>query len=669
MLDFEEDYSNQIKMNQNDELSSRIKYLSFLIYIISFIIYKQSLFNCDNLILNECIEKYNINIVIICFIKCVISGFILSANISFIFWKLLSTLHIVLTILFLMILLILDFGNDIYSHGIINFTIFCISLIFGFLFFFILQIIINSFVRKNYRNAFILITIIIVAIICFFSLYLLLTSCNYWDKGSNEVSIDNNKEKYSCRIVSPNKCYMKFFDEIFDFSKMMDLKCDSTSNKPKFSEILENYTLYYDHVFNDNITVINFPLTNIANYSGDGFNGENNFARKVISNIKGSTEKDLNNSEIFLIKNGNDANIEMSIKKKENLILQRIILSKSSSKIKNIMFIYIDSLSRQQLHRKLSQLSNLFSELLDNSHSNYESFEFFKYHTFESNYAHKSINSMFYGTDKIYEDYKNNEEKKSFHILSHLKKNGYITAQSANICSKHLSSIYYNSFKDEFDHENIAMFCDPSYYINNPKKRNIKGIYSSLQRCLFGKDTYEYVINYGRMFWETYPESNKFLRLGFFDGNEKSGEVIKHLDTYLVNFILELINQGKFYKTALFLVSSKGELESGIYNVDRKSEYFFERNLGSWFILMNKYSIEEKIIQKIRSNSQTFVTPYDVYDTMLSMIYDCYDMDCFQGISHKSNNGNSVFNTINGFERNCGKYKEINENDCHCKNY
>lgn len=359
----------------------------------------------------------------------------------------------------------------------------------------------------------------------------------------------------------------------------------------------------------------------------------------------------------------------MNIKKKENLVLHRAALSNSENKIKNIMFIYFDSLSRQQFHRKLTQLSSLFNGLFDKSHANYESFEFIKYHTFESNYLHKSINSMFYGTDKIYDNYKDNEAKKPMHILSHLKKNGFITAQSANICSKHLSSIYSNSFKDEFDHENIAMFCDPSYYNNNPKKKNIKGFQSSLKRCLFGKDSYEHVINYGKMFWETYSESHKFLRMGFFDGNEKSGEVVKYLDNFLVNFILELINQGKFYKTALFLVSSKGELEAGIYNVDRKSEYFFERNLGSFFILMNKYSIDEEIIQKIRNNMQNFVTPYDVYDTMLGMIYNCYDMNCFQGISHKSSNGNSVFNDINGFERNCEKYKEISDNNCHCKKY
>ena len=157
--------------------------------------------------------------------------------------------------------------------------------------------------------------------------------------------------------------------------------------------------------------------------------------------------------------------------------------------------------------------------------------------------------------------------------------------------------------------------------------------------------------------------------MGFFDGNEKSGEVVKYLDEYLTDFILGLINDGKFYKTALFLVSSRGALEYGIFDKIKKNEFFSEKNLGSWFILLNKHYMDNEILENLRKNSQTFVTPYDIYDTMLSIIYDCYNLDCLKDIKYKSNNGNTVFNNINVYERNCEKYKEINENDCQCIKY
>ena len=667
MLDFEQNYANQFGIEQNNELNSRIKFLSFIIYILSFLVYNQSLFNCNNVSLNECIAKYDVNILVNSFIKCALSGLILSANIAFVFWKLLSLIHIFIVIVAIVLFIVLDYGNDIYSHGLINFTIFFISLLFGFLFFVIFQIIIVSIIQKQYRYSLFLIIVIIVAICILFFIYLIATSCNYWDKGLNNTPIDNDKNKYSCRIISPSKCYMNTLDGIFDFSKMGRFTCSTLPNQPTYREVLDNYNLYFDTKFDEKVSVLNFPLTNNGNFSGDEFNNINNFARKVNNNIKGSEEKD-SNYEIYLVRNGKEGNIEMQINKNNTLIEERKKLSNGSSKIKNIIFIYFDSLSRQQLHRKLRDFTNILSDLFDNGHSSYESFEFFKYHTFENYNLHQSIQTMFYGKDSLFDNYDNINEK-PLHLLSHLKKNGFITAQSANICSKKLSSNYYKLFQEEFDHENIGMFCDPNYFITNQKNSNIKGISSSIIRCLYGKNTFEYVFEYGKMFWNAYPENNKFLRLGFFDGNERSGEVIRYLDEYLSNFIVDIINEGKFHKTIVFLVSSKGEIETGIFNKNKKSEFYFEKNLGSWFILINKYGIDEEIIKNIRNNMQTFVTPYDVYDSLLSVIYNCYDLNCNEKIEHKSNNGKTVFIPIDGFERNCEIYKEIKENGCHCIKY
>lgn len=667
MLDFEENnYPNQFGIQQNEEMNSRIRYLSFLIYIIVFLIYKNSLFSCDKLSLNNCVEQYTIKVIIYCFIKCVISGFILSANICLIFWRLLSVFHIFLLLIMMIILLLLDYGNNMYNHGLINFTVLFISLIFGFLFFIIFQIIVTSIRAKNYKNAAFLICTITFVFGIFYFLFLMSINCSYWNKGLQNTSIDNNKDKYSCRINSPSKCYMNSFDSFFDFSSFMDYNCE-TVNKPLFREIIDNYNLYYDREFDENVTVLNFPLTNTGNYSGEEYNYENNFAKKVINNIKGDTKKDTLNSEVFLVKNENDINIEMNINRNEKVVEKRKKLLDYSYKIRNILFIYFDSLSRAHFHRKLRTFSSILTDIFDNSHTNYESFEFFKYHTF-NNYFHQNPHIMFYGTDTFLNHYEN-EEEKPLHILSHLKQKGYITAQSSNKCSKLLSTSSFLSFEDEFDHENIAMFCDPNYFLTNHNNLNIKGIHSSFKRCIYGKDSYDHVINYGKLFWDAYPENNKFLRLGFYDGNERTGEVVKYLDNSLSNFVVDLINQGKFSKTALFLVSGKGELEVGIFNRVQKSEFHFEKNLGSWFILINKYGIEDEIIQNLRNNLQTFVTPYDIYDTMLSLIYNCYDLNCHEKIKHKSKKGNSVFNSINAFERNCEKYSEIKDTDCHCTKY
>jgi len=661
MLDFEQDTTNQYGIEQTDEFNSRIKYISFIIYIFTVLIYKQSLFSCQNLSLNDCVNQYNLKIIMYNFIKCSISGLILSANLTLIFLKVLSIFNLFIVLIVIFILLLLDFGNDIYNHGLINFSILLVSLFFGFLFLIVIQGAIYSFIIKNYRNGLLLLSLIIVSLFSFYLCYKLIFSCDYWRKGLGNSKIDNDINKYSCKIMSPTKCYINVFDSFFDFSKLQNLKCEE-QNQPSFTEILDNYNLYFDTEFNDNTTVLNFPKTNNIDFTGDEINNQHNLAKKVITNIKGDKVKNKINSEVFLIKDGRNGRISMEITKNKSLIEERNLVSNKNSKIKNILFIYFDSLSRAHLHRKLKSFEGLLSEIYNNQHPNYESFEFLKYHVFDSYNTNINKQSMFYGTNIIF----NNEENHR-NILSHLKQNGFITAQSSNICSKYLSDIYVNSLNEEFDHENIGMFCDPNYFITNQKNYNIKGTSSSFRRCLYGKDSYEYVFNYGKLFWEAYSESNKFLRLGFFDGNEKTGEVIKYLDEYFVDFVLDLINGGKFQKTALILVSGKGSLEYGIFDKIKKTEFFYEKNLGSWFILLNKYGFESKIIESLRNNSQTFVTPYDVYDTMLSIIYNCYDLECFKNIKYKSSNGNTVFNNINVFERNCEKYKEISE--CQCIKY
>ena len=104
----------------------------------------------------------------------------------------------------------------------------------------------------------------------------------------------------------------------------------------------------------------------------------------------------------------------------------------------------------------------------------------------------------------------------------------------------------------------------------------------------------------------------------------------------------------------------------GIFN-KMTTEYFYEKNLGSFFLVLHKGGIEQDIIDKIKLNEQSFVTAYDIYDTLLSIGYDCYDDNCWKKINNKSKNGKSVFSLIDGKNRNCNfYYSEIKDNECFC---
>ena len=660
MLDFEKDEPSEYSNENTSPYISKIKYLAFIIYIISFLLYKSSLFSCNKMPLNDCINKYKMKDLFLDMIKCFCSGFIFSGNIILILYRFISIMHLFLLFVFIIILLLIDSGNDIYSHGLLNFFIFFIGLTIGFLLLVLFQVSLYLIISKKYKKSAIFISLIIITFICIFLLYNYLTNCNYWDKGLGSIQIDNDKNKYSCKIARPEICYINAFSNLFDFSKMSNYQCE-LQNDYSFSEILNNYNLYYDAEFNDNITVLNFPLTNNETYS---IYHQQTFAKTIIANIKGDKVKDTQNSEIFLVKENNKGKIEMNITQNITLINERKSLEKNNSIIKNILIIYFDTLSRQHFHRKLKTFSSILSYIFNGKHQIFESFEFLKYHNFDDINSDFNTQPMFFGTDDINAHGANHKN-----IISILKQNGFITAQSSNKCSKDLLSLNPGGLYDEFDHENIAMFCDPSYFSLNPKTKNIKGINSAFKRCLFGLDSFKYVLQYGNLFWESYKDSQKFLRLGFFDGNERSGEVIKYLDDYLSDFVLDLINNGRFHKTALFLVSSTGGIASGIFETSKNTEFISEMNLGTWFILLNKKSIDKQVIENLSNNMQTFVTPYDIYNSLLSLVYNCYDNDCYGKMKYKNNKGNSVFLKINDYDRNCDKYPEIENDSCKCIKY
>ena len=218
MLDFEQDIPIFKVEDKGTQFIARIKYFSYIIYIITFIMYKESLLTCDSyLSMNDCVEKYDSKEIVQFFIKCVSAGFILSINISFIFYRLLPTAHIFGFVTFLFALLVIDMGNDLYSHGLINYIIFLCSLIYGFLFYILLKVLMQSLFYKKLKTFFLMIGILILVIACFILIYYLLTSCKYWEKGFGKNKINNDLNEYSCKITKPDTCYMEVFGFLFDF--------------------------------------------------------------------------------------------------------------------------------------------------------------------------------------------------------------------------------------------------------------------------------------------------------------------------------------------------------------------------------------------------------------------------------------------------------------------
>jgi hypothetical protein len=221
---------------------------------------------------------------------------------------------------------------------------------------------------------------------------------------------------------------------------------------------------------------------------------------------------------------------------------------------------------------------------------------------------------------------------------------------------------------DRWDHENVAMFCDPSYMDRKSLYSIYKGVYSLLRRCFYGKDVHDYIFEYGKKFWEAYPNNKKFLRMGFNDGHESTFEVLKYLDEPMANFLQFFLKKGYLKDTAIIIISDHGNHMPGLYNLFLSEQYETERVLGNFYLIFNANISNRYLLRYFRffnknvmENQQSIITPYDIHNTMAHIIYGHVNNKIF------SDKGKSVFQEIDNSIRSCNFFDQDEEEKGLCR--
>ena len=649
------------------------KILLFNIYLLPFVIliniyglisYLYSLIGCKSS-RAYCLSYYtNDKIVEIVY-------YILKASISYslifilTFWQLIPFSYFLLITSMYFSLYLYDNGDDLEKHGYYN--------LYGFIFFFLiiasimiyLTYIIKLILIKSYKRiCYIIIPTLIIFLICFIK-YLFLLNCYGYHTGLNGMKIDDNKEKYSCFYDYPKKCYIDIFSPFMDYSLF--------AGNCKTIRSLENQKKYFTYFLinekdYENTTRFGFPITTGENkFSLRTQNDVKHFNERVSRNIidmdKYDNLKNVKKPEVILdFSEDKNGVININIEKNNILAEDRKKLGlKYKSKFDNILFIFIDSLSREHFQRKLKKTKRFIEQFMKKENNMYyKSYQFMKYTTFDA-FTQMSAQPMFYG-EKM-----DPETSNGTFIIKHMKERGYITGQSINLCSRELFVTMNNCLNNvefsDFDHENVAMFCDANYYNRDYPYPLLQGGFSALRRCLYGKDTFEYVLEYGQKFWETYQDNKKFLRLGFIDAHERTQEVIKYLDEPLFLFLNYLFKKSLLENTAIFFVSDHGNGMYGFYRDIQADDFLFERTLAFWFIILHDFKNEEEVIN-LEENQQTLLTPYDIFDSLSDIIFDEENMN----VHTRLNLGKSIFRKIDAKNRTCMKYTEWPLDEmCHCR--
>jgi len=378
------------------------------------------------------------------------------------------------------------------------------------------------------------------------------------------------------------------------------------------------------------------------------------FEKKNITNIK--------KPEVIVDFNENEfgkLNININFNKK--LSQKRLQLSQKTTS-NNILFIFLDNLSRPHFYRQFKKTSNFLKQFFTykgfsvNSKDNFHGFEFLKYHKIDGATLGNAI-PMFSG---VYFSEKN----RMISIVKDLKKLGYITCNSQDICHKELMGVskMENYTYIEFDHEYASPNCDPNIYTFS--YGFFGGENGLLRKCLYGKENIEYTFEYGKKFWSAYKNNKKFLRIVNTYGHEYSGEKSKYTDDATFNFLKDLFISNQLKNTTIFLAGDHGFALMGAYKLLNPNDWNIERSLPIFVMIVpdKKNMSFEQQYSNILENQQNLITPFDIYYTIRHIIYgNRYKNNLF---IEQNNEGESLFNYINPKERNCSKYSQFQ--GCQC---
>ena len=623
------------------------KYIPIIFLMsISFYLYKKSLKGCE-FEESVCLEAANIKK----FYKHGFKLFLCSLIVGFIlllmFYNLIS-IFIEIPFLLIYVYFFLTYqGVDLRNHGIYNSIALTIVSFLIFLLYLYLYKLFKSLYKLKIKKFLFLLQSFVLPLILIYYFYIQV-ECNNFYKGLNNLEISQNEEVDNCYFPKPKFCTIKIFDNIFDISKFSylikkgvpplpyisnyfydsDNYCLNRDNsKAKFYEFanrkkrLNNYGL--DLAYPDTTPFDFRKHARVGKFHYKVFNKIYDYNKRLKKYNNSLNRKNRANPEIVIHFNNetDSGELTMDLRQDQKLINKR---RREAAKFKvrydNILFIFIDAVSKNHFRRKFPLTSNLLSNYLvtdindandnnnNNKNRNINAFQFLKYNNFRPS-TQVNILPMFYGDSM--------KSEKGSSLIKYFKEKGYITGGSENICHKELFLLEQDKNKDvifeSFDHENFAMFCDPNYNPPNNRVSLFKGLFSMMRRCLYNKDTFEWVFEFGYQFLEKYKNERKFLRLGFIDGHEGTMEAIKYLDKSLYKFLDHYINNYFTNSTAIFIASDHGENMISIHHLLNSDEFLYERTLGTFFLLLPKY-YEKPKNNNIFENNLEIIDNYENED-------------------------------------------------------
>ena len=644
---------------QKNTIKSRIKTLLlglfYCFYLTSIFFYIKSLEGCLKDDLVECLVDDAIAKYVFAGIKLLICCGIFSIVVLIQVLLTLTKINYIIIIVPYIILFIHYKGVDLKNHGTYNMIAFLVVVPILTGLFYSIYYMFYSFYKKKLIRA----TIILSIYSFFFIMYFYFSNCNKFYKGLGGVDLESNRTTDKCYMIRPNYCTMKYIDPFFDMSKYKG-DCNGRWNtKKRFMKHLDKKFQNINHFYYPRVEYANPQIT----YTDKLF-------RYVYEHIGGVKENpaEAEKAEVFLDFEDDKGKITINLKRNETLIKERQALAeKNDVKFDNVFVFFIDALSRNHLLKRMKKLTKTFENMLyskkvsnpgygNNENSRYKKFNSYQFIKYQNLKGATPFNMypLFYGVPIF--------DKTGVSVTKYFKEKGFITASTVNSCYRdlyHMDTSIHEPIN--FDHENSPMFCDTNLLDPDMIWAYEQGENAIFRKCLYGKDSHEYMFEYMSQFLEAYKHQRKYMRMSFEDGHEATMQVVKYLDEPLNNFLNLIIDKYSTNKTAIIFLSDHGGRLPGPYYVLFVEEFIYEQELAGLFLLLpeNNTKYDKNIVLK---NEKRFLSDYDVYHTLLDYI----NVDKSEITGFRKQYGQSLLTEIDGMKRDC---KTVGVKGCFCHDF
>lgn len=600
-----------------------------IIYIIGAFFYYLSLTKINGMNM-ECLKRENIK----CFFTLALFTFSSSIIIFVVILIIIvfkkDKYHIFIIIIIYLYLFNKDHDAVLINHGIYNIILFILSFFISFLFF-------TFIILMKYLYSKIKCHILTIFIIIFLSIFLIFKnyksnhfSCKNWSKGFNNTYIDNKFKDYPCIIKMPelHSCYLSEISPLLDLTPKYRPNCENKKlsdsqtkhfyqsvNKIKYFNLSEK--IYFGYPITSNEKFKNSDFGNIC-YPGKK-NFENEIHKKII--LMDLYNKNITKyypneprPEIYINFKNKTGNISIEVQKNNTLIKERENISRKNIKkqmFKNIIVFFFDTVSRSHFFRKFPKTIKFLNQF-SGYETNYNKkklslFQFFKYSSLNT-FTYPNLKASYYGAKN---------KGKGIHFANYFKKNGYIIGKISTFCAK-LSVVGHKKLNYAiWDHEGTQLSCIKAIY---------HGIFvgrlnSIIKKCIFGKEVFQYALEYLESFWKTYFNYNKMFLFESLEGHEWTGELIGHLDDIVYNFFNKIYKNDWLKNTTIIIFSDHGQHFNYLIN---SQDFLIERSLPLLiFVIPNHEDLyKDKLYEKISSNQQIFVTPFDIYNTLIHIAFE-----------------------------------------------